>query len=282
MTDAAVFVSAWYRWGVAIGFAMGLASTCWIFFDSQRNHLGATLWRVLSLAAAMAIVPSALLSLTPVLAIGLGQLPATLAYLGLAGALLALATLVLYVAGIGVRESPSRGETPTFDPLPPPGAITRASLPAPTPLTHRPATSIPPTLATAAPAASLEDDRTRVLTPEPSLPEPLAWVVIMNGIRAGKEFRLSALVDIGRDASRTDITLDDPAISRQHARIRLEQEGFVIYDLASANGVAVNGEAVQRQPLHNGDRIVIGQTELGVMVVKESEGAGEIASQSPT
>jgi pSer/pThr/pTyr-binding forkhead associated (FHA) protein len=97
----------------------------------------------------------------------------------------------------------------------------------------------------------------------------LAWLVVMNGPRAGKEFRLDVLTDIGRDSRYNPASVEDPTMSRQHARVRLEKEGFVIYDLASANGLLVNGQKEQRCKLANGDRITIGQTVFGFMIVAE-------------
>ncbi len=115
------------------------------------------------------------------------------------------------------------------------------------------------------------DDRTRLIQPEPAQPLPLAWLVVMNGHRAGKEFRLEMLTDIGRDSRYNPASVEDPTMSRQHARVRLEKEGFIIYDLASANGVLVNGQKEQRRKLENGDRITIGQTMFGFMMVAEDE-----------
>jgi pSer/pThr/pTyr-binding forkhead associated (FHA) protein len=94
-------------------------------------------------------------------------------------------------------------------------------------------------------------------------------VVALNGPQIGRTYRLKDLADIGRDSKHNNIRLDDRTISRQHARIRQEDGDFVIYDLVSANGVNVNGEAVQRHTLENGDRISIGQIELGFMRVQE-------------
>jgi len=98
---------------------------------------------------------------------------------------------------------------------------------------------------------------------------PLAWVVALNGPYAGREYRLQKIVDIGRENELNDVALDDRTISRQHARIRYEKGSFVIYDLASANGVLVNGEKVQRRALTHGDRIKLGQVMLGLLMVDE-------------
>jgi hypothetical protein len=67
---------------------------------------------------------------------------------------------------------------------------------------------------------------------------------------------------IGRSRD-CDIVLDDVGISRRHADIRPGPDGWTIEDLGSTNGVLVNGqEARGAQPLHPGDRIELGSTEI--------------------
>ena len=62
---------------------------------------------------------------------------------------------------------------------------------------------------------------------------------------------------IGRQEE-CDIIVDSPAVSRQHARIVVEQEGFFLEDLGSRNGTLLNGEQVlARRALHDGDRVEI-------------------------
>jgi len=55
-----------------------------------------------------------------------------------------------------------------------------------------------------------------------------------------------------------DICIPDGAISRYHAKIVLQEEGFVVIDLDSENGVFVNGERVTECPLKDGDSLEIG------------------------
>jgi hypothetical protein len=59
-----------------------------------------------------------------------------------------------------------------------------------------------------------------------------------------------------------DLVLDDPGASRQHARIRRTESGFVITDLGSTNGTLVNGHQIQEQDLQDGDTVTIGETDL--------------------
>lgn len=66
---------------------------------------------------------------------------------------------------------------------------------------------------------------------------------------------------VGR-ISTADICLADANTSRQHAAFIHEADGWAIEDLGSTNGTLVNGVAIDRQPLSDGDLIVIGVTEL--------------------
>jgi len=85
-----------------------------------------------------------------------------------------------------------------------------------------------------------------------------------------QEFDLSGTeVLIGR-SSDCQVTIEDPLVSRRHARIRLTEEQALVVDLGSRNGVRVNGTAIQgEKPLEDGDRIRIGTQELVFFVVKE-------------
>jgi FHA domain len=59
------------------------------------------------------------------------------------------------------------------------------------------------------------------------------------------------------------LTLEDPLVSRRHARIVVDDAGARIEDMGSRNGVRVNG-AVIREPvaLRNGDRVRIGTQDF--------------------
>jgi pSer/pThr/pTyr-binding forkhead associated (FHA) protein len=67
---------------------------------------------------------------------------------------------------------------------------------------------------------------------------------------------------IGRSAG-CQVTLDDPLVSREHARIRIAGGVATVEDLGSRNGVQLGGQLITRSaPLSNGDRIRIGTQEL--------------------
>lgn len=89
-----------------------------------------------------------------------------------------------------------------------------------------------------------------------------------------QEFDLHAPeVIIGR-SSECHITIEDPLISRQHARILIEGDEARIADMGSRNGVRVNGRLVKgEQVLKDGDRIRLGTQELLFSMVGRAERA---------
>jgi pSer/pThr/pTyr-binding forkhead associated (FHA) protein len=102
-----------------------------------------------------------------------------------------------------------------------------------------------------------------------------AKVIIQRGGKVGKEFPISgAEALIGRwDADGgifpdIDLDQDDPEakVSRRHARIQLLNNQYMIEDLGSTNGTFVNrGPRLApgaKQPLKNGDEIIVGKTFL--------------------
>ena len=105
----------------------------------------------------------------------------------------------------------------------------------------------------------MPSNKTRVMHTKPSA---IAWLAITGGRDAGRDFRLGASTNIGRDSSQNDIIIDDVYVSAVHARIRVENGVFYLYDLASTNRTFVNGERVERMMLRDGDTITLGETTL--------------------
>ena len=66
---------------------------------------------------------------------------------------------------------------------------------------------------------------------------------------------------IGRSPE-CNVVLKDFGISRQHAKILVDEEGARIVDLKSKNGTQVNGVPVVEAPLKDGDRILLGKFQL--------------------
>jgi phosphoserine phosphatase RsbU/P len=62
---------------------------------------------------------------------------------------------------------------------------------------------------------------------------------------------------VGRKVDK-DLVIADPRVSRDHAQIMLEEDGFFLVDLGSKHGTFVNGERIQRQKLERNDRLEFG------------------------
>jgi adenylate cyclase len=80
----------------------------------------------------------------------------------------------------------------------------------------------------------------------------------------------SGEVLIGRSPE-CQIVLKDFGISRQHARIFVDDEGVRITDLKSKNGTQVNGVQVMEAPLKDGDKILLGKFQLVLSKAIESK-----------
>lgn len=76
-------------------------------------------------------------------------------------------------------------------------------------------------------------------------------------------------VVIGRSPE-CHLTIEDPLVSRQHARIRVHSEQAAVEDLGSRNGVRINGRKIDGvHPLKDGDRIRLGTQELVFSAVQK-------------
>lgn len=68
----------------------------------------------------------------------------------------------------------------------------------------------------------------------------------------------------------SDVVMENMAVSGQHACLVLEDQQVSIEDLGSTNGTYVNGSAVKKQRLHDGDVI-----EIGKFTIKFSTDSGD-------
>lgn len=90
-------------------------------------------------------------------------------------------------------------------------------------------------------------------------------LIITNGPQEGSTIPLLLnKLTIGRATSKADweICLQDPSVSRPHARLELEDSTWILYDLGSANGTSVNGTQVTEKGrgLRDGDVLTLGAT----------------------
>lgn len=95
-----------------------------------------------------------------------------------------------------------------------------------------------------------------------SLPAGTALLVVVRGPGAGSRYLLDRdATTIGRHPE-AHVFLDDVTVSRRHALVRREADGFVVEDLGSLNGTYVAGSRVERHRLEAGDELQVGRFKL--------------------
>ncbi|MFN7697927.1 MAG: FHA domain-containing protein, partial [Deltaproteobacteria bacterium] len=115
----------------------------------------------------------------------------------------------------------------------------------------------------------IEGPTALVSTPPVVDPGPPARLVMVSPPTPGAEFALSRpRLRIGR-AEDLEVWVNHRSISREHAEIAVENGAVFIRDLASANGVRVNGVDTKQGPIRSGDVVELGQVRFRMV------GAGE-------
>ncbi len=82
---------------------------------------------------------------------------------------------------------------------------------------------------------------------------------------------------VGR-GNETDLRIDDPGVSRNHAEFRVRDGEVTVIDVGSTNGVVVEGRRVKQAPLDDGATVVLGNTTL---VYHSGSGAGSMPGSMP-
>lgn len=114
---------------------------------------------------------------------------------------------------------------------------------------------------TPAAMASLATSPTKVYRRPGALRER-AWLRVESGPDAGREFQLiEGEMIVGRELA-AHVALGDPNVSRRHAKIAFRRGEYFLTDLGSTNGTTVNGKAVRRHRLRDGDLIRVGRTAM--------------------
>ncbi len=89
-------------------------------------------------------------------------------------------------------------------------------------------------------------DVTVFQTLSPAVARQPACLILYSGEDAGKRFPLENLVlTIGRSPE-CPVWVDHPGISRCHAELLRDADGYILRDLASSNGTHLNGQRCQK------------------------------------
>jgi hypothetical protein len=150
-------------------------------------------------------------------------------------------------------------------PPPPPPQSPYSQAPPPPPPSYAP----PPPKSSATmmePPRTAQKSSSETFVAEDNNEPVLAYMIVKSGSRSGTNFSLKkSVIKMGRDPG-NDIMVDDKKSSREHAKLKVEDGKFILYDLASSNGTYVNGVKITNQSLMDGDEVQIGDT---VLVVKK-------------
>src|SRR5579859_846549 len=92
----------------------------------------------------------------------------------------------------------------------------------------------------------------------PLMPGTPARLIVRDTIGNEREVEISRTpFTLGRQSD-NDLVLLDNRISRQHARILRDDDGYVLEDAQSRHGTFVNGERITSHPLQAGEQISLG------------------------
>jgi len=92
--------------------------------------------------------------------------------------------------------------------------------------------------------------------------EPAARLRVLDGPLAGRSLPLGEVETVGRGSAAT-LAIPDPAASRLHLRLRLEEDSVTAEDLGSKNGSRLNRRRLRRaRRLRPGDELTLGTTRL--------------------
>lgn len=107
-----------------------------------------------------------------------------------------------------------------------------------------------------------------------------ALLRVISGPNVGACFVLEERTRLGR-ASDADIQLDEPHVSRHHARIRRQPDGsFELADLGSTAGTTINGAPVDKKVLAPDDVIAIGRSRFSFEMAGETTTAASFSNKA--
>ena len=94
------------------------------------------------------------------------------------------------------------------------------------------------------------------------VPDDGGVLIVKRGPGSGSRYVLEgATTKAGRHPD-SDIFLDDITVSRRHAELEREADGWHVRDVGSLNGTYVNRERIEEAVLQDGDELQIGAFKL--------------------
>ena len=97
--------------------------------------------------------------------------------------------------------------------------------------------------------------------------DPSPTAVVVENTRTGEVARLPREVNLFGRRPGCDYFVDDRSVSRAHAIVFSYLSRVVVFDLASRNGIKVNGRPCTFAVIKNDDKLTLGTVELNVRLV---------------
>ena len=108
---------------------------------------------------------------------------------------------------------------------------------------------------------------------EEEVRQRFALVVYLGSATEVVRLRPGRPLVVGRDFP-SHLQIDDPSVSRQHARF-VQQDGSVsVEDLESRNGTRVNGKSIKRVTLSPSDEVRVGTARIALAVTRPAQRSG--------
>ena len=144
----------------------------------------------------------------------------------LAFILIGLLMVLLLMPKSKTQYQPVGGAYPPPRPMTPPPPPAPAYTPPPAP---------PKSSATMMDAPRSQKSASETFIADDKSDPVLAYLIVKSGTRSGTNYPLKkSIIKIGREQG-NDIIVDDKKTSREHAKLKMEDGKFVLYDLASSN-----------------------------------------------
>lgn len=99
---------------------------------------------------------------------------------------------------------------------------------------------------------------------KPTVPRGVSATVIVNG--EAQQVKVNVLPAVlGRDSATCDLPIKEPAVSRRHARLVVDNGTLYLEDVSEHNGTYINGTKLPplgRGKVQQGDKINLGRAEI--------------------
>jgi pSer/pThr/pTyr-binding forkhead associated (FHA) protein len=112
---------------------------------------------------------------------------------------------------------------------------------------------------------------------------PKIHLIMQTGPNVGKFYELKQeKISLGRDVS-NDIVINDPEVSRRHAQLKFQSNGYTIEDLGSTNGTFVDGQKlIGPHTLVNEETVMFGENVSLVYQSTAIDSEATVIGRPPT